>query len=285
MRSICGVFLFAVAAFGQPAQRPEFEVASIKPSAALGDMRFKIGIHIDGAQVRCTYLSLADYIRIAYRVKTYQISGPDWISTDRFDISAKLPEGATREQVPAMVKALLEDRFQIKLHRASKEFPVYGLTVGKGGPKMKESPIDPDAPPSSVNVTVDAGQGGTTVNLGNGSSMTLGETEMVAKKITMPVLADQLARFVDRPIVDMTDLNGAYDLTLQFQREDFLAMKIRTALSAGVEMPPGALRLIETSSDGALLTAVQALGLKLESKKAPLETLVVDSILKLPTEN
>src|SRR5271167_3030167 len=104
MRSICGVFFLAVAALAQTAPKPEFEVASIKPSSTLGDMRFKIGIHIDGAQVRCTYLSLADYIRIAYRVKTYQISGPDWLATDRFDISAKLPTGATRDQVPAMVQ-------------------------------------------------------------------------------------------------------------------------------------------------------------------------------------
>lgn len=285
MRSICGVFLLAVAAFGQGAPRPEFEVASIKPSSNGGDPRFKIGVHIDGAQVRCTYLSLTDYVRVAYRVKNYQISGPDWMLTDRFDISAKLPEGAGRAQVPDMLRSLLEDRFQIKSHRATKEFPVYGLVVGKGGSKMKEAAADAEPANPNVNVTIDSGQNGTTVNLGNGSSMTLGETEMVAKKITMPVLADQLARFVDRPIVDMTDLNGAYDLTLQFQREDFLAMRIRTALSAGIEMPPGALRLIENSSDGALLAAVQALGLKLESRKAPIEIIVVDSILKAPTEN
>ena len=59
-----------------------------------------MGIQIDGAQVHCTYLSVRDYVRIAYRLKDYQLAGPDWIASDRFDIHAKLPEGATREQVP-----------------------------------------------------------------------------------------------------------------------------------------------------------------------------------------
>src|ERR1035438_6173070 len=76
-----------------PPARPEFEVASIKPTAVtpLG-AQVHVGIQIDGAQAHCTYLSLKDYIRIAYDVKDYQITGPDWMASERFDIHAKLPE-------------------------------------------------------------------------------------------------------------------------------------------------------------------------------------------------
>jgi uncharacterized protein (TIGR03435 family) len=277
MRTICGLFLFAGSLLGQ------FEVASVKQSAPGGDMRGKIGLHIDGAQVRFTYVSMNDLIRIAYRVKNYNIVGPDWLLSDRYDISAKLPEGGTRAQVPEMLRAMLEDRFQLKVHRDTKEFPVFGLMVAKGGLKMKEEEAADASAPVEVAVTGD--NSSTTVSLGGGASITLGETKLECAKVTMPQLADQLARFVDRPIVDMTELKGRYTFSLSFDRQDFIAMKIRTALSAGIEMPAGALRLIEQSSDGALMTALQAAGLKLESRKAPLEVVVVDKVMKVPTEN
>ena len=124
------------------AQSSEFEVASIKPSAPVVD-RVNVGVHVDGAQVRCTYLSLKDYIRMAYNVKDHQIVGPDWLGSDRFDIAAKVPEGG-RDKIREMLQSLLKDRFHMKFHSDSKEFPVYALVVGKGGPKMKESPLDPE---------------------------------------------------------------------------------------------------------------------------------------------
>ncbi len=132
-------------AFGQtPPARLEFEVASVKPSAAptIGSS-VSVGVKINGAQVHISSLALKDYIRIAYRVKEYQVSGPDWITGERFEIDAKLPDGATREQVPDMLQSLLADRFGLKLHRGSKEFPVYALVVASGGLKMKELPHDP----------------------------------------------------------------------------------------------------------------------------------------------
>ena len=102
-------------------------------------------MHIDGAQARCVSLTLKDYIGIAYRIKLYQISGPDWIGSDRFDISATLPAGAPISQFTEMMRRLIEERFQIKMHREKKDFPVYVLEVAKGGLKMQESAPDPDA--------------------------------------------------------------------------------------------------------------------------------------------
>ena len=276
---------------GAPAG-PEFEVASVKPSTAgpaVGAGQVHVGVQIDGAQVHCTYLSLKDYIRIAYQVKDFQITGPDWMASERFDIHAKLPAGG-RDQFRDMLQALLEQRFQMKMHRASKEFPVYAVVVGKGGLKLKESPLDPEPDGAeggkgAVNVTATGGRGGTTVNYGRGAYFSLADDKFEARKLSMEVLADAIGRFVERPVVDMTDLKGTYDLTLEFTPEDYRALLIRMALSAGVNLPPEAMKLLEGASDEALFKGLQQLGLKLESRKAPLEVLVVDSATKTPIEN
>jgi uncharacterized protein (TIGR03435 family) len=295
MRTIRSVALGVAASVVLLAQtapaRPEFEVASIKPSvAAQAGGQVHVGVQIDGAQVHCTYLTVKDYIRIAYKVKDYQISGPDWLASDRYDIDAKLAAGAKRDQVPEMLQTLLEQRFQIKMHRAPKEFSVYGVVVGKGGLKLKESPLDPEpegteAGKGAVNVTATGGRGGTTVNYGRGAYFTLADNKFEARKLTMAALADSLGRFVERPVVDMTELTGTYDLTLEFTPEEYRVLLIRMALSAGVNLPTEALKLLEGASDEALFKGLQALGLKLESRKAPLEVLVFDSITKTPTEN
>src|SRR5438105_944023 len=132
--------LLAAAALAQTV-RPEFEVASIRPSAPF-TAEVKVGVHIDGAQVKFTYLSLKDLIQSAYTLKNYQVVAPDFVGSDRFDIAAKLPAGATREQVPLMLQSMLEDRFKMKFHRDSKEFPVYSLLVAKSGSKLKPSAHD-----------------------------------------------------------------------------------------------------------------------------------------------
>jgi uncharacterized protein (TIGR03435 family) len=290
LRLIPAVLASAAAVAQTAPPRPEFEVAAIKPSVQPAMTQVRAGVQMDGAQIHCTYLSLKDYIRIAYKVKDHQISGPDWLASERFDVAAKLPAGATREQVPEMFKALLEDRFQVKVHRDTREFPVYGLVVAKGGLKMKESPADQptdgaDAAKAPVNITATGGPGGTTLDFGRGSSFSMGNNKFAARKLTMINLADTLGRFVDRPVVDMTELKGGYDFTLDFSPEDYRAMLIRSAIAAGVSLPPEALRALDGASGDSLFAALQGLGLKLETRKAPLDLLVFDQGLKTPTEN
>jgi uncharacterized protein (TIGR03435 family) len=294
MRNIrSGILLLAGAAglFAQSAPaRPEFEVASIKPSvAAPAGGQVHVGVQIDGAQVHCTYLSLKDYLRIAYQVKDFQVTGPDWMASERFDIHAKLPTGG-RGQFRDMLQTLLEDRFQIKMHRASKEFPVYAVVVGKGGLKLKESPLDPEPEGSeggkgAVNVTATGGRGGTTVNYGRGAYFTLADNKIEARKLSMEALADSIGRFVERPVVDMTELKGTYDLNLEFTPEEYRVLLIRMALSAGVNLPAEAMKLLEGASDESLFKGLQQLGLKLESRKAPLDVIVIDSATRTPIEN
>ena len=134
--ALCAPVLFAQTA---PA-RVEFEVASIKPAASLsGVPAVNIGIHIDGAQFSCTSYSLKDYIRFAYRVKAYQVIGPEWLAQERFEVTAKIPGGAAREQVPQMMQALMEECFKLKLHHEQKgSFRSTRWWSRRGGPKMKK---------------------------------------------------------------------------------------------------------------------------------------------------
>jgi uncharacterized protein (TIGR03435 family) len=99
------------------------------------------------------------------------------------------------------------------------------------------------------------------------------------------MIAATLERFVDRPIVDMTDLKGAYDITLEVTQEDYRAMLIHAAVAAGVSLPPEALRFLDGASVPSLFEAVQKVGLKLDARKAPLDMIVVDDARKTPTEN
>jgi uncharacterized protein (TIGR03435 family) len=280
--------LLSSAAFAQT-----FEVASIRPSAGPGAERMAVGVHIDGQRISCTSLSLKDYITSAYQVKLYQVVGPDWIGGERFDVQATLPPGATQEQVPDMLKALLADRFGMKFHRETRDFPVYGLLVAKGGLKMKESAPDPSDPSdpgdkpkaAPVNVSGSGGRGGVHIEYGHGSFFTMADNKFIARKLPMASFTEVLARFEDRPVVNMTELTGSYDFDLEFTPEDYMAMLIRSAIAAGVTMPPEALRMLSGSSGDSLLNALQRLGLKLETRKAPLEVLVIDRIEKAPTEN
>jgi uncharacterized protein (TIGR03435 family) len=98
-------------------------------------------------------------------------------------------------------------------------------------------------------------------------------------------LAPMLSAFMDRPVVDMTDLKGNYDFVLELSPEDFRAMGIRSAIAAGVALPPQAIQMAEAASGDSLTNALQKVGLKLDSRKAPLEVLVIDHAEKTPSEN
>lgn len=122
--------------FSQTPKRLEFEVASVRPSAPNQGKgaQTPAAAQQDPSRIRLTYLNMQDFIVRAYGVKGYQVIGPDWLTTERFDISATLPAGATAADVPAMLQSLLEDRFGLKVHKSQKEFAVYMLNDGASVP-------------------------------------------------------------------------------------------------------------------------------------------------------
>jgi uncharacterized protein (TIGR03435 family) len=265
------------------AQSGEFEVASIRPAMPLTPDT-NLGMHVDGAQIRVTYFSLKDLLAMAYPVKFEQILGPEWLPSERFDIVAKLPDGTTRAQIPGMLQTLIRDRFQMKMHRDKKEFPVYSLEVSKSGSTLTEAPPDPDIEPgfATGNMTPD---GGAFFNYGKGVVFAFAGNKIECKKLSITLFTDTLSRYMDRPVVDMTGLKGRYDFILNLSPEDFRSMYLRSAISAGVPVPPDLLRMLAGSSFDSLNTALQKIGLRLQSGKALLDVLVIDSIQKKPTDN
>jgi uncharacterized protein (TIGR03435 family) len=320
MRTILNC-IFGLAATGAylAAQTPlAFEVASVKPSehitpAMIQSGKIHVGMKIDKARVDIGNFSLMQLVCEAYNVKTYQVVGPEWMKNlagaQRFDVTATMPAGATKEQVPQMLQALLAERFKLVAHKEpGKETNVYALVVAKGGPKFKES--TPTPPPSEPEKDKPESSGSNTATIkttGNGATVSTGTGEtqkmsmspdgksmrMEISNTTIAKLADGLSPMVDRPIVDMTELPGRYDLTLDLSMADL--MNAARAAGANVPAPPPAASggaagagPADAASDpggGSLFTAIQALGLKLDKRKMPLASIIIDSTEKVPTEN
>lgn len=299
-----------------------FEVASVKPSAPLdigkmaasmqsGQMP-RLGAHVDPQRAEYLYMTLKALIANAYSVKPFQVQGPDWIESERFDIEAKIPDGVSPDNAPLMLQALLEDRFKLTAHRETKDRPVLALVVGKNGPKMQEekdapAPLDPNAPlnPGETQIDTPDGparmsinqNGQATVNMGTKGSITYKANpstmaiQLDAHSVTMAGFADMLSQFAQiggggRQVVDMTGLKGNYDLAFDFPIQDLLNMM----RSAGIGLPPGAAPpqaegAPEPGGTSTLNESVEALGLKLESRNAPVEDVIVDHMEKAPTEN
>jgi len=289
-----------------PAAAPEFDVASIKESppvtpAMVQAGKIHVGMKIDGAHVDIGNYTLLQLICKAYDVKTYQVQGPSWMTpmAQRFDIVANLPHGATKDQVPQMLQALLKDRFKLEIHRDTKERNVYALVVGKDGVKMKESAAaaaSAEGPgvSGSNQATIQQDKNGATVNDGQGHQQRMipsPDGKSLRLEITnadMTLLAEGLTPLVDRPILDMTDLKGKYDVTLDLSMQDLMA----AARAAGAAVPAqsggSSDHPADAASDpgsGSIFKAIQTLGLKLEPRKAPLTFLIVDKAEKTPTEN
>jgi uncharacterized protein (TIGR03435 family) len=121
--------------------------------------------------------------------------------------------------------------------------------------------------------------------LGRGSTLSVGGNKIEAIKVSMAVLADTMARFVDRPVVDQTGLTSTYDIALELTQEDFQALMIRAAIAAGVTLPPQAMKILDIASGDSMHEALAKVGLKLEATKAPIDLLVIDSVERTPSEN
>jgi uncharacterized protein (TIGR03435 family) len=189
-------FVWVWAVFGQTA----FEVASIRPNVGGDDRsvfsRTSLSRSPEGVKLEVRNASLKLCLQRAFDVRAHQISGPDWLSTTRFDIAARAPVAVTMEEARIMWQALLEDRFKLKLHRETRVLPVYTLVVGKNGPKIRAAEGE--------------GQSGTWE----------GKGQLTAKKESMARFADALSRRMDRPVVDETGLSGAYDFVLDLLRDE-----------------------------------------------------------------
>jgi uncharacterized protein (TIGR03435 family) len=327
--SICLAFapIFALAQ-----TKPTFDVATIKPAAPMdqarliaavqGGGKLPVGANIDGLRAEYTYLDLKSLLTYAYGVKPYQISGPDWMSSTRFDIVAKMPEGSKKDDAPKMLQALLEERFKLAVHKTSAEHPVLALVVGKGGPKLKPSTETPvaidetaplkqgemkmDGPEGPVRMRVDPKLGAAVVDMGlKGKlayrpNMATQSMHLDFSMTTMDGFADMMTQLFSqlggatggRQVVNMTDIKGNYDASFDISIQEILAI----ARAAGADVPQipargpggqgnGVIAASDPTGGSSLNDAVASMGLKLENRKASVDQLVVDHIEKTPTEN
>lgn len=169
---------------------PTFEVASIRRDVSGGNGG---GTRLSrGGIFTATNSTLQALIRYGYGVKDYQIQGPGWMGTERYDIEAKAGSERSAQEVQLMLQNLLADRFGMKIRRDVRQMPVYALVVARDGPKLRESkPAD-------------------------SSSMSSSNHSLMANKITLPVLSSILSGQMDRPVLDQTGLPGTFDITLEW---------------------------------------------------------------------
>lgn len=234
----------------QPAGVPGFDVASVKPQLLTG--QGSVGIFVRGDTLDAEHVSLFRLVTFAYNLRDVQLSGgPAWVksgvlaSSELYQVIAKTTADPPppMEVFRQMLQTLLAERFQLSVHHVQKDLPIYNLLVGKGGPKLKESPAD-----GKVNFVA--------------SSVGRLGVRIAATHMTMQELIDhQLGGYTDRPIFDKTELTAAYDFTLQFVVENY-----PVGQEPGPNDPP------------ALTAAVEDLGLKLEPGTAPFDTVVIDHV-------
>jgi uncharacterized protein (TIGR03435 family) len=248
MRIVLATLVTATAAFCQPASPPAFDVASIKASApgrAGGNPLLGDNIKASPGSLTMRRVTFKECIQWAYHVFSYQVTGPDWIDSDRYDIIAKAAGPANEPDLRVMLQTLLADRFQLTLHHQTKEAQALALSIGKTGPKFHESATegDSDMQPNQKTMSV------------------------VVRRVGMAQVIDPLSRLFQMPVVDMTGLTGRYDVTLD----------IGKYIPQSGERPDP-LSIVQSALQ-------EQLGLKLEAKKMAVDYLIVDHAAKAPTEN
>ncbi len=171
------------------ARAQQFEVASVRITKADNGIS---GISVKGDRLIGNNMSLLSYIRRAYGVGEFQVTGPEWIRSDGFDINAKGPDGSSADDLMPMLQRLLEDRFKLVTHRDSKVIAVYEMRVAPGGLKVKES----------------SGQGNLAAEQRAG--------RLGVRGASMARFAEVLTRETDRPVMDRTRLTGIFDFALEW---------------------------------------------------------------------
>ena len=221
---------------------PQFEVASVKPSNSGPQGVWNEGSH---ERVRMLNMTLKSIVAEAYGIKDHDVFGPAWIESERFEIIAKispevakLPEEQRWKQILTMTQALLADRFKLEVHRETREMPVYALISAKSG--LKLGLIGP------------ASNDWVRARIGRGT--------LEAKEMPVAQLMSILGGIVGREVVDESGIRGVFDIKLDWAPDDVTANP-----SSGVADKPS------------IFTALQEqAGLKLESRKVPMEVVVVD---------
>jgi len=253
------VAVLTVVAGAQTVRQPEFDAATLKAVAVVPAETYTANLGtIRNGRLTLTNATLADCIKYAYEIVSDDlIAGPEWIKSRdvRFDIVGQAPADTPNDQLLKMLQTLLAERLKLGLHHEQREVPYLALVVGRNGHKM------PPAKEGSVTPITGAGR-------------------IIHPRMRMPVMAMLLSRFERKTVIDLTELSGPFDVNLTWTTEAIRALA----------RPDGGLIAINGQSfdpnGPSLYTAIQEqLGLRLESRKGPLDVVVVDRADKVPAEN
>jgi uncharacterized protein (TIGR03435 family) len=275
--------LWCTALLGQTAA---FEGATVKVNTSGGTRpRVQGGPGTgDPGQITYTNVLLQSVMLKAYDIQPYQLSAPDWVTSKRYDIVAKIPPGTSPEQFSAMLRSLLAERFQMVVRHETKELQGFDLVAGRGGPKLKTS-RDSDAGGAPVPFTEPPKRDTDGFPVLDRPGLVMMEgvrgkavvVFLTARAQPVSALANIIKREFRLPVMDRSGLTGTYDFQLEFEPQ-----------------PPGALPPMagpDTVPDDVddtapnLITAVQRLGLRLNSSKATVDVVVVERANPIPVEN
>ena len=269
----CGVWAQSAA------DSPVFEAASVKLSPApepgqvvFGKMNGGPGSK-DPTRIDYQRVSIDILVARAYGMNQWQLFGPDWTRRGHYDIVAKLPSGTTKEEFQAMLRNLLAERFKLQVHRETRDLIGYSLTVGKSGPRLKPhadalAAADEDKSARTGFTLPKTGADGYPILTKDVNMASMdGKSRKRWDNADIGELAETLSANLRAPVTDDTGLHGKYDIDLYW-----------------LSQTSGAQSDSDTGPD--LSAAVhQQLGLKLEKKKMPVETLVIDHAERVPTGN
>ena len=266
--TVLAAFMILCLTVGQvPSQSPAFEVASVKLSA---DQQRQIGATglpratglppaIAGGNqggIIYTHVTLTGVLARAYSVTPSEIVGPSWLDEKFYDIVAKVPDGAPAEQVPEMLQNLLALRFGMRVHWDTQQKDAYALVKGNKSLKLTRSVSNPEG----------------ATNRRASMRWSGGQTQLDLKEITLEDFAKSLTPLLGRPIANMTEIHGLFDITIECASESLVGLRQMT-VSEDSDVGPS------------IFSAIRELGLDLVSRKVPVKRLVVDSAEVVPTAN
>jgi uncharacterized protein (TIGR03435 family) len=249
-----------------PQSTATFDVASVKPS--LNPRSTQIGFPPGGFVA--VYTPLRPLISLIYgeEPETEVIGGPAWLDFDPFDIEAKADGNPSPANLKIMARALLEDRFKLKVHHEQREAPVYALTAGPAGETARQLRVHVEGDCATDRRLVTP-----TLPICGFGLPVIGEREVVlrGRNVTMNQIAANLKTFAGRPVLDRTSLSGRFSFELTIKRE------VPSSVGGGSNAPGVSATLL-----GDALR--DQLGLRLESARAPVNVVVIDSVQR-PTAN
>jgi bla regulator protein blaR1 len=263
---------------------PNFEVASIKPDRS-GQPSTRLTNPLDDGRFYATNFTLKKLIQVAYGVQAFQVSGgPSWLNSEGFDIQAKSDSSVDddlRKLGPddakllkqRMLQALLGDRFDLGMHRETKQLPVYVLVIAKHGPKLQESR---NSAAGSNRPSIHVVAGGAALQASSHESTSV-PAQIISQDEPISALAGVLSWQLGRTVVDRTDLKGRYSFKLEWVPDVGQQRMLGGPGPSAGESPATGVPRVPDSSGPSLFTAIQEqLGLKLESQKGPVDVLVID---------